>query len=343
MAFCPFCGNPVSEDFRFCPHCGKSQQLNSVTSGCLKIESKKIPGLFGKYEGTIVNGHPQGRGRIDYENGQFYEGEWNNGNKEGRGNYFWPDGHKYEGEWKEDSITGEGVMLFPDGAKYEGEFLNGQFNGHGILVENNGDRYSGNWSKGVLVGKYRVYLPPDGRLYLDCEEWDNGIHGVVTRNDGERYYYRNGRCILAKGKDGDVHFRYGATLTALIHYWEDSTYPAVIEGVFLQYKDASERHEYLKSNNHWTSEKYILRTVDLDPLFTLQSSTCHILLQSFMDSTRQPIIHACGSAKKDILGYCKGVDLRYSDREMDYNHNCCWQAIETAIIGFPVGLFDWPD
>ena len=299
----------------------------------MRIESNRTPGLFGKYEGDLIGGRPEGHGRVEYENGNSYEGDWHNGLKEGRGIFSWTDGQKYEGEWKEDYISGEGVLKYPDGAQYEGGFLKGCFNGHGVLIESDGQRYSGNWKNGVLDGSYRVYLP--NGLFMDCNEWQNGIHGVVKRNDGERYLYNQGRCMVGRNKDGILVFKW--KIYVILHYWENSSYSAELFGIYLHSDEAYKKCDYLKGNNGFYSEKYL--TVPVDSPTGLRSGTCYILLQSFMNSSLQPRVRT-GATRNAVLPYSRNVDLRTSNRENDYKNNCCWQIIEAPIIGLPEELFE---
>lgn len=51
----------------------------------------------GEYQGEMVAGKPQGKGRAVYKNGDLYEGEYVKGKRQGYGVYTFSDGEKYEG------------------------------------------------------------------------------------------------------------------------------------------------------------------------------------------------------------------------------------------------------
>lgn len=51
----------------------------------------------GTYQGEMVGGKPQGKGRAVYKNGDWYEGEYVKGKRQGQGTYTFSDGEKYEG------------------------------------------------------------------------------------------------------------------------------------------------------------------------------------------------------------------------------------------------------
>ena len=56
----------------------------------------------GDYNGEMVAGKPNGKGRTIYKNGNSYEGEYVKGKRQGYGVYIFADGEKYEGEWFQD-------------------------------------------------------------------------------------------------------------------------------------------------------------------------------------------------------------------------------------------------
>ena len=85
-----------------------------IRSGELRYYNEKWDGGesednkdFGKYEGEIKNGLPNGQGKITYHNpfdgkpDGFYEGEWKDGKKHGQGTFTWSHGDNYVGEYKD--------------------------------------------------------------------------------------------------------------------------------------------------------------------------------------------------------------------------------------------------
>ena len=228
MPYCPHCGASVNSSFSFCPSCGNK------LSGCdsdspvpvftsMRIESSSLSGMRGFYEGYALDGKPHGKGKVKWDNGDTYDGEWKNGLKEGYGVYQWSNGDRYEGEWDADTMEGQGKQEYMlarwereafsfDGVRaiYQGSFANGLWNGEGLLILLNEDgqitsRYaSASWKDGVLSGHYRCYLRDN--YYLDCTEFDKGIHGRAVDAEGVVCFYYHGRCLLNKNKAGYYYF-----------------------------------------------------------------------------------------------------------------------------------------
>jgi len=77
---------------------------------------------FGKYEGKINNGEPNGQGIETSPKGGKYVGEFKYGKYNSQGTYTWSDGKKYVGEYKDGLPNGQGTYTLPNGEKYIGEF-----------------------------------------------------------------------------------------------------------------------------------------------------------------------------------------------------------------------------
>lgn len=74
-----------------------------------------------KYEGTQVQGVPEGEGEYTFEDGSKYKGQWVNGKPHGVGTITWADGTSYEGWWKEGNMHGKGKYFDKNGVlKKEG-------------------------------------------------------------------------------------------------------------------------------------------------------------------------------------------------------------------------------
>lgn len=87
---------------------------------------KSLPGRY-RYEGGFKNGLADGKGKLQWENGEYYEGEWRKGNKDGNGVNRFPDGSVYEGDWKDNKQNGRGVLKAFDGSVlYEGLWKDGK-------------------------------------------------------------------------------------------------------------------------------------------------------------------------------------------------------------------------
>ncbi len=141
---------------------------------------------FGKYEGEINNGEPNGQGTYTWSDGK-YIGEWKEGKWNGKGTETFPDGKKYVGEFKDGSKHGQGTETSPDGRKYEGEWENGLPNGQGIETSPKGGKYVGEFK----YGKYNsqgTYTWSDGKKYVG--EYKDGLpngQGTYTLPNGEKY------------------------------------------------------------------------------------------------------------------------------------------------------------
>ena len=96
-----------------------------------------------KYIGQVLNGVPEGKGTIYWNEGSRYEGDWKNNKKEGKGILYWSSGNRYEGEFKNGAYDGKGIMYYTDGDRYEGEWKKDNKEGKGIYYFNNGNRYEG--------------------------------------------------------------------------------------------------------------------------------------------------------------------------------------------------------
>jgi len=150
---------------------------------------------FGKYEGEIKNGLPNGQGTFTFPNGQKYVGSWKDGRKKGKGTFTWSDGKKYVGEYKDGERNGQGTETFPNGQKYVGSWKNGEYNGQGTFTYPNGQKYVGEYKDGERNGQ-GTYTFPDGGKYVG--EWKNGKrwNGTEYDKDGNiQYKYVNGEYI----------------------------------------------------------------------------------------------------------------------------------------------------
>ena len=67
------------------------------------------------FQGSYVNGKPEGLGRFQWPNGEFYEGEWLAGCRHGSGMWNGAKGDSYVGEWKFGKADGYGVHTWING------------------------------------------------------------------------------------------------------------------------------------------------------------------------------------------------------------------------------------
>ncbi len=69
--------------------------LTTSSQGVLSYDGGKI-----KYVGSIVNHHMTGKGKLTYENGDYYKGDFVNGVFEGKGTFVSVHGWSYTGDFK---------------------------------------------------------------------------------------------------------------------------------------------------------------------------------------------------------------------------------------------------
>ena len=133
-----------------------------------KYEIKYYP--EGKYEGQLVNGRREGKGKMYYNEdqnylGKIYDGEWKNDLREGKGIEYWKDGEKYEGYFRNDERDGKGIYYYHDGDRHEGDYRNGKKEGPGIYYYKNGDRKICNYMNNRPIGKM-VILTVNGEIIV---------------------------------------------------------------------------------------------------------------------------------------------------------------------------------
>jgi hypothetical protein len=103
------------------------------------------------YEGQFSNAIQNGKGKVQYANGDVYEGDFRMSQMEGRGMYKYANGDLYEGEMRGNMFDGYGTMKLHNGIVFKGEF------------EMN------SYKKGRLDVPFQAY---------DCS--DNVTHGTVN-------------------------------------------------------------------------------------------------------------------------------------------------------------------
>lgn len=85
----------------------------------------------------MQNDKKNGRGVMQFANGNLYDGEWKDDDRHGKGVHYWKDfskyhGDRYDGEWVEGKFNGKGVYYFASGNKYDGELKNDKRHGKGV-------------------------------------------------------------------------------------------------------------------------------------------------------------------------------------------------------------------
>ena len=154
-----------------------------------KVNEKAIGTIIdnyeNKYEGEIINGEANGKGKKTYKDGRIFEGLFKNNKREGEGILIRPDGTKFIGCYKNDLQEGKGINITKEGKEligyfhngkvlygkslmyynepninqmhftniFEGEFHNDSYNGKGIYIWANGNKYEGGFKGDKKEGK----------------------------------------------------------------------------------------------------------------------------------------------------------------------------------------------
>ena len=166
-----------------------------------------------EYTGNWVNNQIQGRGKMEYDEGNYrnaaigyieYDGDWSyypdlqSSHPNGQGKMIYMTGETYEGSWEKGQAHGQGkwsyeeledetmTILDEDRRKgyleYEGNFHRGRKHGVGVMTFMDGRVYEGNWNNNEINGqgtmKYEGMedVEADNEAgYLEYEgEWLNG-------------------------------------------------------------------------------------------------------------------------------------------------------------------------
>ena len=104
------------------------------------------------YDGELVEGLPNGKGKEIYKNGDEYMGQFVYGKKHGYGILYSPGKFKYSGNFQNNKMNGYGTIEYENGSVYRGEFKNAEFHGTGTFIDNNGNERTGLWESGTFVG-----------------------------------------------------------------------------------------------------------------------------------------------------------------------------------------------
>lgn len=140
-------------------------------------EDELVVGDF--YEGNMVNGIRQGKGKYTFQRGGFYEGDYMDNKKHGKGVMKFPDGGTYEGEWVEDKMSGHGFYTYSNGDMYEGGFVNGKKHGKGSYFHKAVEtQFIGEWTNGVFTTG--TWLHKDGSRFKGEFKDSQPTKGLLT-------------------------------------------------------------------------------------------------------------------------------------------------------------------
>ncbi|CAF2065347.1 unnamed protein product [Rotaria magnacalcarata] len=79
--------------------------------------------------GQWKDGKYNGKGKMNFANGEMYTGDWVDNNRTGQGLYIYTNGDRYEGQWKDDKMNGKGKMTYANSAVKDGMWSNSSFVG----------------------------------------------------------------------------------------------------------------------------------------------------------------------------------------------------------------------
>lgn len=164
------------------------------------------------YEGEVLNGLPNGKGKATYIEGHhvsffgikiisinkadIYKGDFSNGVKDGYGEFTGIE-ERYRGNWKDDKKNGFGKMIYSDSTVYEGNWQDNMRHGKGKYKWKSGLVYEGDWVNGDITGRGK-YIWANGDVY----EGDV-VSGKMTGKG--TYIWTNGTKYIGDWKDDNKH------------------------------------------------------------------------------------------------------------------------------------------
>ena len=205
------------------------------------------------YEGAFTNGDFNGKGNIQWIDGDRYIGDFINGQRTGKGTYKFTSGTTHKGDFLKNEFTGSGVIEYGDGSLYKGEVLEGLEHGFGKLIYANGDIYEGQFDEGYMHGKGKMVYA-NGDIYDGLWKDGNEAEGKKTLakfTTEEKYY-----ALIIGNNDYDnlgdldnaindaidlekvLNKKYGFETTLLTDSKKDETLDAIIN--FTQNRDKND-------------------------------------------------------------------------------------------------------
>ena len=149
-----------------------------------------------KFEGEVMNGKLNGKGK-EYNYGKMtFEGEYLNNKKNGKGKeYDYDEKLEFEGEYLEGTKYGKGKEYFNNGKlKFEGEYLYGERNGFGKEFFYNGNLLFEGEFKGRKKWTGKGYDPEKNEIIYEIRD-GNGYMKEYDSYSGKLYCegnYKNG-------------------------------------------------------------------------------------------------------------------------------------------------------
>lgn len=137
-----------------------------------------------------VGGFRDGKGVMEYVDGDTYEGEWKNDNREGHCVFTSKYDTIYEGDWLRGEEHGYGKMTYPSGSTYKGYWVKGIQKGRGTMTEADGIRFEGTWGDYGREGIFTKTMP-DGTQTQVFFDHDKEVPDRIVNGVG-KFTYENG-------------------------------------------------------------------------------------------------------------------------------------------------------
>ncbi|MEO6919406.1 MAG: C13 family peptidase [Collimonas sp.] len=170
--------------------------LMTATASAAPVAPDAVTPDGGKYYGPLVDGKLQGKGKIEWTNGDAYEGNFDRGLFSGKGKFTSRSTFQYEGEYQAGRRSGQGRMVDLKGSVYVGHFLNGGFDGPGKYIASEDSVYEGSFSNSSIngIGKW---IGQDEEYIGEFKKWKFSGKGELTYKNGRKY----------TGQFADGHFQ----------------------------------------------------------------------------------------------------------------------------------------
>ncbi len=112
----------------------------------------------GVFYGNILNGRPEGKGTLVFDNGDKYIGDFQKGYMHGYGECFYNNGNHYIGYWSYSKHHGIGTLTYSDGTIYEGRFCNGLRHGRCLMFFQDRKIYNGFFENNHQIDEGTYYF-----------------------------------------------------------------------------------------------------------------------------------------------------------------------------------------
>lgn len=140
-----------------------------------------------RYEGEFHNGMFHGQGKFTMVTGYSYEGDFENGQGQGYATIQFTDGAIYQGQIDRDLMHGKGKLTWPSGNSYKGDFLHDKIEGSGTWIDKDSHVYRGEVRDGLYHGKGEIIYQDGDRFTGSFIKGSYHGVGIYKTEDGSRY------------------------------------------------------------------------------------------------------------------------------------------------------------